>query len=177
MVMTRFNFRKVPFFSLLALFFGVVLLQGCAPKVVHVPGKGKYYSGKRVRGSKSGHAVVSTARSQIGRPYKWGGESPRDGFDCSGFVWWVFRQHGVTLPRVSWQQAGAGKAVRRGSLRAGDIVLFKVPGGGKSLHTGIYSGQNNFFIHSPKSGHHVREESMMSSYWRRYYIGARRVIR
>jgi len=149
--------------------------------VIFISGCGKKMLGpSTVLGSSSNnlkHSVVKIARAQIGHPYKWGGSSPSDGFDCSGLVWWVYKKHGINVPRVSWQQQNAGKAVRRSEIQAGDIVFFKIPGQGKSLHTGIYSGNGYSFIHSPKSGHAVREESMLKNYWRRYYIGARRVIK
>ncbi|WP_319764281.1 C40 family peptidase [Maridesulfovibrio sp.] len=147
-------------------------LFGCGKRVIGpVPGVNLSSGSAALR-----HSVVKTARAQIGKPYRWGGASPGRGFDCSGLVWWVYRRHGIDVPRVSWQQKYAGRAVPESSIKAGDIVLFKVPGQGKSLHTGVYSGNGYSFIHSPKSGSVVREESMKNNYWRKYYIGARRII-
>ncbi|TIH17076.1 peptidoglycan endopeptidase [Marinifilum sp. JC120] len=161
-------FRRVFFCCL------VILISGCGKKTIGVPGAG---SGGPVLHSSLKYSVVKSARTQVGKPYKWGGASPNEGFDCSGLVWWVFQRHGIRVPRVSWQQKNAGRAIRRSDIQAGDIVLFRIPGQGKSLHTGIYSGNGYSFIHSPKSGHTVREESMEKNYWRKYYIGARRVIK
>ncbi|WP_432738184.1 C40 family peptidase [Maridesulfovibrio sp. FT414] len=151
------------------------LAGGCgkSPVALHYTG---YNEQLPASGSRIAHAVVQSARAQIGKPYKWGGASPSEGFDCSGLVWWAYHRHGVKLPRVSWQQAEAGRPVHLSRISAGDIVFFRIPGQDKSLHTGIYSGEGSFFIHSPKSGHVVREESMDKAYWRKYYIGARRVL-
>lgn len=122
-----------------------------------------------------GYAAVKTAKSMVGKPYKWGGCSPYDGFDCSGYVWWVYRQHGLNLPRTASEQARYGQAVSYDDLRAGDIVVFDPPEN-KGRHTGIYTG-NTSFLHSPKAGARVREESMRSPYWNRYFIEGRRVLR
>lgn len=157
-------------------FLGLTLsLAGCGKKTVNVP-YGISAGAVSKTSSQIARSVVRSAKSQIGKPYKWGGSSPDKGFDCSGLVWWVFKRHGINVPRVSWQQLGAGKAVHKSRLQGGDIVFFRIPGQGKSLHTGIYAGSGHFFIHSPKSGHTVREESMNKAYWRKYYIGARRVL-
>ncbi|WP_320174342.1 C40 family peptidase [Maridesulfovibrio sp.] len=151
----------------------LLLVSGCGKKVLGVPGVD---GSGRASHSSLKSSVVKVARAQVGKPYKWGGSSPNEGFDCSGLVWWVYQRHGISVPRVSWQQKGAGRAVHKSEIQAGDIVLFKIPGQAKSLHTGIYSGNGYSFIHSPKSGHTVREESMEKNYWRKYFIGARRVI-
>ncbi len=167
--------ERVSFWLVLLSISLLPVITGCGKSKISVPQAG-YNINNHAGAGGTASAVVKTARAQIGRPYKWGGSDPREGFDCSGLVWWVYKKHGVSVPRVSWQQAGAGRAVPKSRLAAGDIVLFRIPGQGKSLHTGIYSGNGHFFIHSPKSGHHVREESMNKSYWIKYFIGARRVL-
>ncbi|WP_419783152.1 C40 family peptidase [Maridesulfovibrio sp.] len=170
--MSKWGIDKKRIFWLLFFFCLLFLVSGCGKKVI---GPSSVPAG--VSGSSAvKRSVVQIARAQIGKSYKWGGASPSEGFDCSGLVWWVYRRHGIEVPRVSWQQDRVGVPVSRSRIQAGDIVIFKIPGQGKSLHTGIYSGNGYSFIHSPKSGHRVREESMEKSYWRKYYIGARRVI-
>ncbi|MBI9110738.1 C40 family peptidase [Maridesulfovibrio ferrireducens] len=172
MITLRNSSRKIILFAVILVL--AVFLAGCGKKTVSIPRSGRIISTEG--SSKKGNSVVSVVRSQIGKPYKWGGSSPAKGFDCSGLVWWVYNQHGVRIPRVSWQQIDAGKPVHLSRIKAGDIVFFRIPGGGKSLHTGIYTGDGKFFVHSPKSGHYVREESMNKAYWRKYFIGARRVL-
>lgn len=117
--------------------------------------------------------VVDTARSVIGTPYRWAGDTPGEGFDCSGLVHWVYARHGVNLPRPSWEQINVGVPVGRGSLLPGDLVFFKIVRG-SSFHVGIYTGQGTF-IHSPKSGQRVRESSLAEDYWNKHYAGARRI--
>ncbi|SMF14993.1 C40 family peptidase [Desulfovibrio gilichinskyi] len=152
----------------------IVFLAGCGKKTVSIPSSGRILNSAAY--SVTERSVVNVARAQIGKPYKWGGDSPLKGFDCSGLVWWVYKKHGILLPRVSWQQIHVGKPVHRNKMRAGDIVFFRIPGGGKSLHAGIYIGDGELFVHSPKSGHYVREESINKGYWQKYFIGARRVF-
>lgn len=123
----------------------------------------------------SSHPVVRTAQSAIGIPYRWGGDTPREGFDCSGLVHWAYARHGVRLPRPSWKQIQAGFSVPRSQVMAGDLVFFKIVQG-RSYHVGISTGRGTF-IHSPKSGSRVRESSLSNSYWQSHYVTARRVAR
>ncbi|MEF2146471.1 MAG: C40 family peptidase [Desulfovibrionaceae bacterium] len=117
--------------------------------------------------------VVDTALSQLGRPYKWGGDYPAEGFDCSGLVYWAFAQHGVRLPRPSWEQFRVGRPVHREELRPGDLVFFKISRNA-SYHVGIYTGRGRF-VHSPKAGSRVSESSLADDFWNRHYVLGRRV--
>jgi len=120
--------------------------------------------------------VTDTARSQLGVPYRSGGDSPREGFDCSGLVQWCYSAHGVKLPRRTEDQLRVGVPVNREDLQPGDLVFFNVTRKRWGLHVGIYTGRGRF-IHSPTPGARVREESLYERYWQRTYIGARRVAR
>lgn len=122
-----------------------------------------------------GEGVVATARSQLGVPYRWGGTSPRTGFDCSGFARWVYARHGVHLPRTTREQRRQGRAAPQEELEPGDLLIYKRSSRGRSLHVGIYVGGGKF-IHSPNRGSHVREEAMDVPHWRRLFIEARKVI-
>lgn len=121
------------------------------------------------------NSIVSAARSLTGVRYHWGGDSPRTGFDCSGFTWWTYKQIGVNIPRVSSDQYATGQPVGRQDIRAGDLVFFRLGGNPKNMHVGIATGRDTF-IHSPSSGGSVREDSMDLPYWRERFIGARRVV-
>lgn len=95
--------------------------------------------------------VLRTARSALGKPYVYGGTSPATGFDCSGLTQYAFRSAGLTLPRVSAQQARAGIAVPYSQLRPGDLVAFYSP----VSHVGIYLG-DGLFLHAPRTGDVVK---------------------
>nr|WP_321512916.1 C40 family peptidase [uncultured Pseudodesulfovibrio sp.] len=120
-------------------------------------------------------SVIRTARVLVGYPYKWGGHIPETGFDCSGLTWFVYRQNGINLPRVSWQQFSAGISVDRKDIRPGDLVFYEVNKLGKSLHVGIVTDRATF-VHAPSSGKQVIESSLNSQYWAGHYLGARRVL-
>jgi murein DD-endopeptidase len=145
-------------------------LSGCAP--AHIPEPAPAAS--LPPGGKS--PVVAAARSLTGVRYKWGGDSPKEGFDCSGLTWWAYRQVGVTLPRVSVDQFEAGTPVNRRDIRPGDLVFYRLGGSPKNLHVGIAT-ERGTFIHSPSAGGRVREESMDAPYWRERFVGARRIVR
>lgn len=120
-------------------------------------------------------SVVDTARSQIGVPYRAAGQSPDRGFDCSGFVQWVYARHGVRLPRRTDDQLRVGRPISRSQLKSGDLVFFLPSARSSSLHVGIFDGRGGF-IHSPSSGGRVREESLLAPYWRTTYYAANRVL-
>lgn len=117
-------------------------------------------------------ALIETALGLRGTPYRNGG-SDLLGFDCSGFVQYVFAQHGVRLPREVRDQYRAGRGVERGDLRPGDLVFFETVGRGAS-HVGIALGDDQF-VHAPSSRGVVRVERITSAYWDRRWVGARRI--
>jgi len=118
--------------------------------------------------------LTSFAYSLIGTPYKFGGHSPKTGFDCSGFVDYVF-QHtaNVSLPHNAQQMSRHGLPVKSSSLREGDLVFYDTNEEAFS-HVGIYLGKGRF-IHAPSSGGRVRTENMYDPYWKTHYNGARRI--
>ncbi|MBS3732879.1 MAG: C40 family peptidase [Desulfobacterales bacterium] len=119
--------------------------------------------------------IVNIALQHRNTPYQWKEESP-GGFDCSGFVQFVYRQAGFAVPRTSTQQFRSGYEVSRSNLKKGDLVFFKKwKWLGTILspsHVGIYIGQNRF-IHSPSPGGAVRIDDLDSKYWKAHYKGAR----
>lgn len=116
--------------------------------------------------------IVKTAGQYVGVPYRWGGESRRTGFDCSGFTMVVYRLNGLDLPRSSRQQWKVGRKIDRRQLQKGDLVFFATTGGSRVSHVGIYTG-NNKFLHAPRRGSHIKTSSLSSKYFRTRYLGAR----
>jgi cell wall-associated NlpC family hydrolase len=120
-----------------------------------------------------GYALSGTALSLRGAPYRFGGVDPATGFDCSGFVRYVYQQHGVPMPREVREQFRVGKSVDRRRLEPGDLVFFSTVAPGAS-HVGIMIGGDQF-IHAPSERGVVRVENLTSQYWSARYIGAKRV--
>jgi len=119
-----------------------------------------------------GYALVGTALSLRGSPYRNGGTDP-SGFDCSGFTQYVFHQYGISLPRDVREQYRLGKTVKPEELTAGDLLFFTTTDPGVS-HVAIAVGGDEF-VHAPSSSGVVRVERLNSSYWAPRYVGARRV--
>ena len=117
--------------------------------------------------------VVITALALQGTPYRYGGSDP-SGFDCSGLVQWVFRQHGVVLPREARDQFQSGTIIAPEDLRPGDLVFFETERRGDASHVGIVLDQDTF-VHAPNSRGVVRIEQLELDYWSKRYLGARRV--
>lgn len=119
--------------------------------------------------------LISNAMGFIGVAYRFGGTSPT-GFDCSGFMQYVFRKaFAVNLPRTSAAQAAVGSYVSRSELRPGDMVFFRTHGS-RISHVGMYIG-NDRFIHAPRTGKRIEITSLSSKYWNARYVTARRVKR
>jgi len=119
--------------------------------------------------------VAMYALGLIGVTYKFGGESPDTGLDCSGLVRHVFQEvTGVSLPRTAKEMSGLGTKVSAADLKPGDLVFFNTRRFAFS-HVGIYLGDNRF-VHAPSRGSEVRIASIDQSYWQKHFNGARRVI-
>lgn len=121
----------------------------------------------------NGQRIAALAQQYYGVPYVWAGRSP-SGFDCSGFVSYVFGQQGVSIPRMADEQFGAGARIDMSDLQVGDLVFFSTYEPGPS-HVGIYIG-NGQFIHASSGAGRVIRTSLSSEYYQSRYLGARRVI-
>ena len=117
-------------------------------------------------------ALISTALRFRGVPYRNGGSDP-SGFDCSGFVQYVFGQLGTLLPREVRDQYRSGRSVDLDDVKAGDLLFFETEGRGAS-HVGVAIGGGEF-VHAPSSRGVVRVERYDAAYWARRFVGARRV--
>jgi len=120
-------------------------------------------------------SVLDLAHKQLGKPYVWGAEGPSS-FDCSGLVYYVYKNAaGITLPRASSSQYGAGVAVSKSNLQPGDLIFSSTDGTGRVTHVSIYVG-NGQMIHAPRTGKNVEKVSVSNSYWSKAYVGAKRVL-
>lgn len=132
----------------------------------------------KVSAATSASRVLPTAERYLGVRYRWGGTSPKTGFDCSGFVQYVFAKHGTRLPRTSRDQAASGQRLRPvwSALRPGDLVMFAEPGR-RISHVAIYAGRRRI-IHASGSGRKVRFDALDTKRGRWYakrLVAARRV--
>ncbi len=152
---------RPPFFATAAWALAAALLSGCAAP----PGAGP-------RAPAPAYARLSPEQSSdiaihalglVGTPYRYGGNTPEGGFDCSGLIGYVYRQRaGVAPPRTVAQLSGFGEAVDAAELRTGDLVVFGR--GASATHAGIYVGQGRF-VHAPSSGGTVRLDELQSRHW------------
>lgn len=117
-------------------------------------------------------SATMVARSMIGQPYRYGGQSP-GGFDCSGLVWYSYKTVGVNTARTSKELRKQAKRVSRKKMKTGDLVFFR--GWVRTGHVGIYLG-NGLFIHAPSSGKKVKTDRLDSGYWDDHFKSAGRII-
>ena len=121
------------------------------------------------------HELGLFALSLVGIDYRYGGDSPERGLDCSGLIRYVFQEvTGVTLPRTARELSRIGKDVRTGDLAPGDLVFFNTRRNAFS-HVGLYLG-NDRFIHAPSRGGEVAVATLSNGYWQKRYNGARRLV-
>ena len=120
---------------------------------------------------KQNHArqlISIMAHSTIGAPYKWGGNNPKHGFDCSGLMSYVHKNSlGINIPRTAAQQRDQSRTITYEQLQVGDMLFFKT--GRNSNHVGVYIG-NRKFIHAATGSKHVKVASMDSPYWHKRFV-------
>ena len=156
------DFQAFRFFILL---LGANIIFGCAttPKPTPQPPSSK--AGINLQ-------VVRDALNLKGISYQYGEESPERGFDCSGFVQYVYGRHGVHLPRTAYEMAASLPALDETFREPGDLVFFNTTGIPYS-HVGIYIGRNRF-VHASSAQGEVLVSELDTPYWSRHYLGTRR---
>jgi len=116
-----------------------------------------------------GERAAQAALKAVGVPYRWGGESPSSGFDCSGLIRWAYGRVGIDLPHSSYALYGEGRRVSRARIKPGDVLFFEGLG-----HVGLYLGRGRM-VHAPQSGRLVEVVRLAGSSYGARLIGARRV--
>jgi cell wall-associated NlpC family hydrolase len=163
----------------LTLIFFAALLSACASRtpppapVVRAP----VVFGPSQSFSPAAEDVLFRALGLVGTPYRWGGNTPDSGFDCSGLIGFVYRDAaGISLPRstrelIVMQAPNVGKE----GLQTGDLIFFATNGGSQVSHAGIYVGEGRF-VHAPATGGTVKLDSLSKAYWQKAYLSAKRVL-
>ncbi len=164
----------------------VAMTETCTKRKGHKASCVKVKNGKpltiseahKVRIQKIQKTAMSKLMNQIGKPYHWGGTSPMTGFDCSGLVYYAYKDLvKFRIPRTANEMYHLRDAspVNVAELESGDLVFFRTQGRGTADHVGVYVG-NGKFIQSPRSGQDIQITSLSEDYWQRHYVGARRVV-
>lgn len=154
--------------------------KGRKPHCVRVKSSatGTLADAHKLKVQKATSTAMNKLMSQIGKPYRWGGSSPRTGFDCSGLVYYAYKDLvKFRIPRTANEMYHLRDAapIERGELKNGDLVFFRTQGRGTADHVGVYVGDGKF-IQSPRSGREIQITSLSEDYWQRHYVGARRVM-
>ncbi|MEO7400882.1 MAG: C40 family peptidase [Polaromonas sp.] len=153
-------------FACLILSLTLLLLGGCGSAPLLSRGTASRLS------SEQASDIAIHALGLVGTPYRYGGNTPDSGFDCSGLIAYVYRSRaGVAPPRTVAQMSEFGQPVDGGGLRTGDLVIF---GGRSPTHAGIYVGEGRF-VHAPSTGGTVRMDLLNSVYWSRQKASFRRL--
>lgn len=121
--------------------------------------------------------VLIRAIGLVGTPYRYGGNTPDSGFDCSGLIGFVYRDAaGISLPRTTRAMSTLQvPAVPRNALQPGDLLFFATAGGRSVSHAAIYVGEGRF-VHAPSSGGTVKLDSLSNAYWTKSYLSAKRIL-
>ncbi len=145
------------------------LLAACGTRPVAPPAPAPVVS--QVSEEQAQHVTI-TALGLVGTPYRYGGNTPQGGFDCSGLIAWVYRtEAGLQAPRTVAALQGWGQPLPADQLRSGDLVLFG--NGGPPTHAGIYVGEGRF-VHAPSTGGQVRMDRLDARHWARQKLSYRR---
>lgn len=146
-----------------------LILSGCSPAPIypHSHQNGSYSSQMNYPYNPQRTAIISTAHRSLGVRYKWGGESPQEGFDCSGLTQYAYAKSGVKIPRTAAQQRDASRRVSYSQLQPGDLIFFKI--NARTNHVGIYIG-NNEFIQAGSGSKRVKVENLDNPYWKKRLV-------
>ncbi|CNI01662.1 putative lipoprotein [Yersinia thracica] len=152
--------------------------QGKADAELAANNKTKLSPAHKKRYQHAKQTAMSKLMKQVGKPYRWGGTSPNTGFDCSGLIYYAYKDViRIKMPRTANEMYHLRDAapVKRAELESGDLVFFNIANRGVADHVGVYLG-NGKFIQSPRTGEEIRISMLDNDYWQDHYVGARRVV-
>lgn len=152
--------------------------QGKADAELAANSKIKLSPAHKKRYQHAKQTAMSKLMKQVGKPYRWGGTSPNTGFDCSGLIYYAYKDViRIKMPRTANEMYHLRDAapVKRAELESGDLVFFNIANRGVADHVGVYLG-NGKFIQSPRTGEEIRISMLDNDYWQGHYVGARRVV-
>lgn len=153
------------------LALALALCAAFTPTVAHAwEGRPEPWAQDDATAPTKGQLAARFALGEVGVPYRWGGESPASGFDCSGLVRWAYGRVGIDLPHSSYALYGEGRRVSGSNLAPGDILFFEGLG-----HVGLYLGRGRM-VHAPQTGRDVEVVRLSSTNYGARLIGARRVV-
>ncbi len=164
------SINKPGTFSLLAV-LACAGLSACSSHEGASPAPAESYQFRPAPAEGVNQAIVNTAMSAVGSPYRYGGRGP-NAFDCSGLVVYSYQAAGVKVPRTSAQQFQASRPIAIKEARPGDLLFFRYSN--KVSHVGIYLGDQQF-VHAPSSGGHVSVESLQQAHYRDRFVGVGRL--
>jgi len=147
-----------------------LMLSGCSPVPIHPSSNqsGSYNSSQMNYAPNPQRAsIVNVAHRSLGVRYKWGGESPQEGFDCSGLTQYAYAKSGVKIPRTAAQQRDASRRISYSQLQPGDLIFFRISA--NTNHVGIYIG-NNEFIQAGSGSKRVKIENLDNPYWKKRFV-------
>ena len=156
---------RVPLLCLVAVLAAAVVPATASPSEIK-PGPASILEPPPTKAERAAKFAVG----EVGVPYRWGGESPGSGFDCSGLVRWAYLRVGVELPHNSYALYGQGRRVSESRMAPGDILFFEGLG-----HVGLYIGRGRM-VHAPETGRSVEVVGLAASNYGARLIGARRVV-
>ena len=148
-------------------------LAGCSSQVSREPQPEPAPAGY----TEQANEILFNALGLVGTPYRYGGNSPDSGFDCSGLINYVYRESAnMALPRTVAEMSRLNAPdVTEDNLQSGDLVIFATDGGSRPSHAGIYVGDGRF-VHAPSRGGEVRMDFLSDRYWERSYLNAKRPL-
>ncbi|AVJ17575.1 C40 family peptidase [Serratia rhizosphaerae] len=138
----------------------------------------KLSAAHKKRYQRAKQTAMTKLMNQMGKPYRWGGASPRTGFDCSGLIYYAYKDvMKIKMPRTANEMYHLRDAapIKKSELQKGDLVFFRINNRGVADHVGVYLGDGKF-IQSPRTGKDIRISQLDNNYWQNHYIGARRVM-